>query len=151
MHLFFVSGCRIFMYTGNVVYIMTPAEQKKWETIKLKILTRDHNRCIICFSTAFEEYLTAHHIISRERGGDDQDSNLVTLCNYCHDGVEIEDFDNYDNFWKYVREQRNDLMFIGNEPTEYAGWDDFHLWVYGGYKNPNNIKIKNQFKKRENK
>jgi 5-methylcytosine-specific restriction endonuclease McrA len=37
-------------------------------------------RCIICFKW----YSGLHHIIPRSMGGEDNEENLVTLCQSCH-------------------------------------------------------------------
>ena len=119
-----------------------------WEEIRLSILRRDHNRCIVCESTALEERLSIHHIIARCKGGSHDENNLATLCNFCHDSIESKGFNNYEDFSKCVGDMRNDLLFIEPDAEQIAKYDDFHLGVYGGWKNPYTIKIKSEFKRR---
>ncbi len=40
-----------------------------------------HAYCVACGST---EHLTQHHLVPRSMGGNDEDSNLLTLCGSCH-------------------------------------------------------------------
>ena len=40
-----------------------------------------HDHCVACGST---EQLTQHHLVPRSMGGNDEDSNLLTLCGSCH-------------------------------------------------------------------
>lgn len=40
-----------------------------------------HDHCVACGST---EHLTQHHLVPRSMGGNDEDSNLLTLCGSCH-------------------------------------------------------------------
>ena len=117
-----------------------------WDKIKAKVLKRDHKKCIICGSNNLEEILTVHHIISRKLGGDEQLENLVTLCTYCHDGAEIEEFDNYEHFWQYVEEQKTLLENVQIVQKDESPDLDFHKWVYGGYRNPYKNKTNNELK-----
>ncbi len=48
------------------------------------ILFRDGHKCQHCKGKSKDKILNAHHIESRQTGGDSP-SNLVTLCNTCHD------------------------------------------------------------------
>lgn len=73
-----------------------------------KIFTRDGYKCKNCRregGTKGEVELHTHHIVPRSVGGQDQLSNLVTLCRECHKSVHIDGYD---------------------APTiEYKGIDDF--------------------------
>ena len=40
-----------------------------------------HDHCVACGS---KEHLTQHHLVPRSMGGNDEDSNLLTLCGSCH-------------------------------------------------------------------
>lgn len=57
------------------------AIKKEFERIRRKILKRDNYKCVECGS---DEKLNVHHIIQRSKGGDNSESNLVTLCLKCH-------------------------------------------------------------------
>ena len=66
-----------------------------WHTIRKDILRRDEERCRIC---ANDYYLHVHHI-DHDRTNNDW-SNLVTLCESCHQTVHSEGYkpSNYPNY-----------------------------------------------------
>ncbi len=45
-----------------------------------RAIVRFKSRCIICF----RQYDVVHHIIPRSMGGEDNEENLVTLCQFHH-------------------------------------------------------------------
>lgn len=49
--------------------------------IRSQVLLRDNFRCQEC---NFYKHLEVHHIIPRSKGGSDEPSNLITLCQRCH-------------------------------------------------------------------
>ena len=49
-----------------------------------RALMRDGFTCQLCGS---QRNLEAHHIRYRSRGGDDSETNLITLCRDCHVAV----------------------------------------------------------------
>jgi hypothetical protein len=57
-------------------YLSTP----EWQERRKRILARDSYHCQVCFST---EYLNVHHRTYERRGNED-DSDLITLCRDCH-------------------------------------------------------------------
>jgi group II intron reverse transcriptase/maturase len=59
----------------------TTPEKADWAELRLKVLERDHYRCVYCGSS---NYLDVHHIRSRQQNGADQMTNLLTLCRSCH-------------------------------------------------------------------
>lgn len=52
------------------------------------VANRDEWKCKHC---GFRNNLHVHHIIYRSQGGADEMSNLVTLCNACHEAVHRGD------------------------------------------------------------
>jgi len=44
------------------------------------------DKCLVCGST---DKLEAHHIESQALGGEDSNTNIVTLCNVCHRVITI--------------------------------------------------------------
>ena len=62
-----------------------------WRVLEADIIIRDNYTCQMC-KTYFSSYnllaLTAHHIVSRKNGGNDDPRNLITLCDHCHDIAE---------------------------------------------------------------
>lgn len=112
-----------------------------WREIRRKILVRDKYTCQRCGKSSRNgKGLSIHHIVPRSNGGTDRKSNLLTLCDKCHDLVEGRVFTR--------------AAIIGYEPPrntsaspaetgidfEISDSDerpDWHAWVYGGGKNPN--------------
>ena len=54
---------------------------------KAYVLMRDGYSCQSCKGKSKDKRLEVHHIIFRNDQGSDDESNLVTLCKSCHDGV----------------------------------------------------------------
>ena len=63
---------------------------ENWGILKEVVFERDGYECVRCDATLC---LTVHHIKPREKGGSDDLTNLVTLCNICHDIVELDPFE----------------------------------------------------------
>jgi hypothetical protein len=53
-----------------------------WRDLRSLILERDMHKCQKCGDE--KRRLSVHHIIERKKGGKDEESNLITLCNPCH-------------------------------------------------------------------
>ncbi len=51
------------------------------------VLTRDGYTCQQCKEKSKDCRLEVHHMVFRSQGGSDEESNLVTLCKPCHDGL----------------------------------------------------------------
>lgn len=69
---------------------MTREERAEWAEIKRQVAVRDKHRCQRCYDRVTSG-ATAHHILPRAEGGGNQLSNLVWLCDPCHDFVEIQE------------------------------------------------------------
>lgn len=54
---------------------------------KAYVLIRDNYTCQHCKGKSKNSKLEVHHIIFRQNGGSDEESNLITLCKTCHDGL----------------------------------------------------------------
>lgn len=58
---------------------------------RMKILNRDNRRCRICGRKP-DDYvdleINVHHIRPWAKGGSTETSNLITLCDTCHDGLD---------------------------------------------------------------
>ena len=59
-----------------------PEYPSDWDEIRRTVLRRDGGRCQECGTR--QHPLHVHHIVSLSRGGSDDPSNLVTLCEDCH-------------------------------------------------------------------
>ncbi len=54
---------------------------------KAYVLTRDNFTCQHCKGKSKDRRLEVHHIVFRSEQGSDEESNLLTLCKTCHDGL----------------------------------------------------------------
>jgi len=54
---------------------------------KAYVLTRDGYTCQQCKGKAKDQRLEVHHVVFRSQNGSDEESNLLTLCKTCHDGL----------------------------------------------------------------
>lgn len=55
-----------------------------FENTKAMVLNRDRYKCQCCKNKHKDSKLEVHHIIFRNQGGSDDESNLITLCHTCH-------------------------------------------------------------------
>lgn len=64
--------------------------ERKWKEVRRRILKRDRYQCrVFVCSVKGSKNLTVHHITPRSAGGNEDDSNLITLCPKHHDEIEI--------------------------------------------------------------
>lgn len=56
---------------------------RAWRERRLRILERDHYLCQLC-GTPTGKSGHVDHIVSKRKGGTDDDSNLQTTCHRCH-------------------------------------------------------------------
>ncbi len=54
---------------------------------KAYVLTRDGYTCQQCKGKSQDQRLEVHHIVLRSELGSDEETNLLTLCKTCHDGL----------------------------------------------------------------
>ena len=57
-------------------------DPEPYDQLRKQVLRRDGWRCQICGS---RQNLQVHHKQLRSQQGDDDDSNLITLCALCHE------------------------------------------------------------------
>lgn len=69
-------------------YQMNEERRRMTPTLRYKILSRDHYRCVICGRSAKEDGVKLHvdHIIPVSKGGKTVPENLQTLCEDCNFG-----------------------------------------------------------------
>lgn len=115
---------------------------EEWAKAKAACLKRDKNTCQRCEGKASNgKKLTAHHLTPRAEDGGNELSNLITLCNTCHDYVEIQGL----KTWAEIIGSYEDEVNLGletaerdepEEPTTDEGYHftrpDWHKYVYGG-------------------
>jgi len=59
-------------------------ERRSYQELCRRVLKRDNWRCQVCGSS---QNLQVHHKQLRSQQGSDEDSNLITLCASCHEGL----------------------------------------------------------------
>jgi len=98
------------------------------------IIKRYKYRCYRCDKVKKKTELQLHHIMPRSEGGSDYASNLIPLCNQCHDFCEIEGFKtkaeiigSYED--APIREKKLKELAEKEESFERPSW---HSRVYGG-------------------
>ena len=72
-----------------------------------------HDHCVACGST---EHLTQHHLVPRSMGGNDEDSNLLTLCGSCHAKAHQVKAD-----WRHSELTRKALQFKKSRGEKTGG------------------------------
>ena len=84
-------------YTDWHGHVYKPKEESfmdkdEWELLRREVIVRDKFRCLRC-DKKFRGYrpITVHHLTPRSEGGHDGLTNLVSLCDTCHDYVEINE------------------------------------------------------------
>ena len=104
--------------------------QEDWPTNRRKAIRRDHQKCRRCDMTLGYDLCSVHHIKPRAEGGTAELSNLITLCNSCHDWVEC-----------HVPPLTTKNAIEGSMPSSYnlesfdeGEWKapNWHTVVYGG-------------------
>ena len=64
-------------------------DSKEWRSVRRKRIIKDRLKCRRCRKHfKYGRRLTVHHIVPRDEGGPDALSNLISLCDPCHDEVE---------------------------------------------------------------
>lgn len=79
------SGRTTSFGRGGVVK-MRVTYPENWQELRLKVLARDGYKCRRCGANLRGVfYREVHHIIALGRGGTNAMSNLISLCDKCHD------------------------------------------------------------------
>ena len=73
-----------------------------WIALRACIMIEQNNICAICGKTLKDSEFTLHHIIPRSKNGKDELSNLIGLCDKCHDIAEEKELnrEEINNYWK---------------------------------------------------
>lgn len=113
-----------------------PFNDLDWRITRGRIKRRDGYQCARCKT---KEGLTVHHIVPRDDGGGDHDGNLITLCEECHNYVELacltlrsEIIGSYDE--KVYDAMNNQYRTIKNYGDDVEYRPPWHQRVYGGAK-----------------
>lgn len=111
---------------------------EEWRILRTAIFERDKYRCKRCDKRFKTNSLSAHHIMPRSAGGSNDMSNLTTLCNPCHDFVEINNLRTLAEIAGSYEapEKVKPTDTEAHEPKELKDRPDWHKWVYGGSRRP---------------
>lgn len=114
----------------------------EWVKAKAACLKRDHNTCQRCEMKGGGpgRRLTAHHLIPRAEDGPNELSNLITLCDPCHDYVEINNLRTWAEIIGSYEDEVNDKFGTAEDERTEDKTDegyhfirpDWHKYVYGG-------------------
>ena len=112
-----------------------------WYKLREKCFKRDKYTCQRCEKVNGQgRGLSAHHITPRSEGGMDDIHNLITLCDSCHDYVEVNNLrSKVDIIGSY---EENSVVGLSkptldtNEEGYHFKRPAWHKWVYGGGKKP---------------
>ncbi len=83
------TGFRFTKDLPETIFQKAPTKKQR-----MRILKRDNYRCKICGRGSFNNVditLHIHHIRPWAKGGVTDDSNLITLCHTCHEGLDPHD------------------------------------------------------------
>jgi hypothetical protein len=113
----------------------------EWQKVKAACLKRDKNTCKRCDKKGdkYERPITAHHILPRSDGGEDYLENLISLCDPCHDYVEIHELRTRVDIIGSYEDEVNLHLEMSEESDSGLREESFirpewHKWVYGGQK-----------------
>ena len=73
---------------GERRYRRKVASPKQWQAIRAE---KCSGHCRICNIAAPAGGLDSHHLVARDRFGDDVPANIIGLCRDCHRGVELRE------------------------------------------------------------
>ena len=68
----------------GAILIASPERSPDWTKVRESVLLRDNHRCVECGIWCRDFDADVHHLLPRSAGGNDEPSNLVTLCDGCH-------------------------------------------------------------------
>lgn len=108
----------------------TTISHEDWLLLKYAVIERDKQKCQRCDRRFKKSVLSAHHIIARADGGSNDMTNLITLCNPCHDFVEGRFHTLADIIGSYEKKQKDQTR--DHEPINEVKRPDWHQFVYGG-------------------
>lgn len=92
---FEISHKKRMLGKGNPAYINGSSYNKRsyrgddWEDVRKEIYKRDGWLCQVCFKHCAGQEIQCHHIVPYKISKDNTPSNLITLCNRCHNAVEF--------------------------------------------------------------
>lgn len=106
--------------------------REEWIFLRRTVIRRDGFKCLRCDKRFPVHELTAHHMTPRDEGGSNDISNLVTLCQPCHDFVEINNLRTRADIMGSMEQEQKENIELSKPSSK-----DWRTWVYGGARNPN--------------
>ena len=108
-----------------------------WHKLRMACLRRDKFTCVRCEKKNPQgKGLTAHHMIPRDEDGADDINNLITLCNPCHDFVEINNLRTFSamvgSYEMSPIEFPKEKVSLQTEEGYHFTRPEWHKYVYGG-------------------
>jgi predicted restriction endonuclease len=108
------------------------------KVVMARVRKRDHYRCQV-IDCNDKRYLSVHHIVPREHGGEDNEENLVLLCRKHHDAIELAGIRTLALIMNFSSDDDSPPMAskkaMTDDPDEPEN-TDWRTWVYGGSRNP---------------
>jgi 5-methylcytosine-specific restriction endonuclease McrA len=92
--------------SGNEKYFY---KSRRWRNKRKQILKRDNNECQLCKAKGqFSKGEVVHHVKHLKDRPDLvlEDSNLMTVCNACHERLHPDRFGKQENKKKYITKER---------------------------------------------
>lgn len=106
-----------------------------WHKLRMACLRRDDFTCLRCEKQS-RQGMQAHHLVPRDNGGADDVENLVTLCNSCHDFVEIAGYKTraeiIGSYEETIIEMPKEKQLKPREREYSFTRPSWHKFVYGG-------------------
>jgi hypothetical protein len=106
-----------------------------WKKLRDECLKRDKYTCYRCEKISKNgNKLNAHHIMPRSEGGADDITNLITLCEPCHDIVEVIEARSLIDILASNEDKTVKIVNIANLKDDQESFmrPAWHRWVYGG-------------------
>ncbi len=89
---------------------------------KAYVLARDRYTCQHCKGTSKDARLEVHHLAFRSEQGSDEESNLLTLCQSCHDGLHAG------TVTLKQKGQKKGILLHAKEHRQLAGLPKEHMF-----------------------
>lgn len=103
-----------------------------WSRIRARILRRDNYKCRICGSGI---NVQVHHLRYPDAWGEEQDEDLIVLCDRCHAEVHRDDLRRRKAEDKYWEEQRKKYREQEQNTTHWINQEKKRDFLYGGFEN----------------
>lgn len=100
-------------YVLETLEQVAPHDRKIKDEVYSDVLKRDGDSCRGCnwnikkrVKGERKQFIEVHHIEHHQKGGTNNEENLVTLCNVCHDVVHAKDVQGSE-FWSWLEQRQS--------------------------------------------